>query len=506
MAIKSLTLDDLRVSAESCGLSLSDGELAQYLELMEPRLAAYQLIEAMDDVVPETACQCRKAYRPLPDENRYNAWYQRTAIKGASEGRLKDYRVALKDNIFLAGIPMMNGSSLLAGHVPQFDATVVTRLLAAGAEIVGKTHCEYFCLSGGSHTNSSGPVHNPHRHGFAAGGSSSGAAVVVALNEADMAIGGDQGGSIRMPAALCGIVGMKPTYGLVPCTGVMSLERSLDHIGPMTRTVADNALMLEVIAGDDGLDTRSRLVQGKAYTDALNQDVAGLRIGILQQGFASPHQDAEVSARVRQAGARFQRLGADVFEVSVPDHTVALAAYMPILTEGVALTLFHGDGYGAGGHDVYSLPLMDALHRWRTHADELAPTAKFVLLLGQHMLHHHGNRHYAKAMNIVRRIRRAYDDALASCDLLLMPTTPITAKPMPLPGAPLEHYIRSSYDLGANTAPFNLTHHPSLSFPCGLVDGLPVGTMLVGKHFDEMTLYRAAHAFERSFDWTDHAG
>ena len=160
----------------------------------------------------------------------------------------------MKDNICLAGVPMMNGASTLEGYVPDVDATVVQRILDAGGTIVGKSVCEYFCFSGGSHTSSSGPVHNPHRQGYSAGGSSSGSAALVAAGEVPMALGGDQGGSIRMPASFCGIYGMKPTHGLVPYTGIMPIELTIDHTGPMTATVEDNALLLEVLAGPDGLD------------------------------------------------------------------------------------------------------------------------------------------------------------------------------------------------------------------------------------------------------------
>ena len=156
----------------------------------------------------------------------------------------------------LAGVPMMNGAATMEGYIPDIDATVVHRILDAGGTIVGKAHCEYFCLSGGSHTSATGPVHNPHKMGYSAGGSSSGSAVLVALGEVDMALGGDQGGSIRMPASFCGIYGMKPTHGLVPYTGIMPIEIYVDHTGPMTANVADNALLLEVLAGPDGYDPR----------------------------------------------------------------------------------------------------------------------------------------------------------------------------------------------------------------------------------------------------------
>ncbi len=162
--------------------------------------------------------------------------------------------MALKDNVALAGVPMMNGASTLEGFVPASDATIVTRMLDAGATILGKAVCEHFCLSGGSHTSDPGPVHNPHRIGYSAGGSSSGSGALVAAGEVDLAIGGDQGGSIRIPASYCGIVGMKPTHGLVPYTGVMPIETTIDHTGPMTASVGDNALLLEVLAGPDGLD------------------------------------------------------------------------------------------------------------------------------------------------------------------------------------------------------------------------------------------------------------
>ena len=208
----------------------------------------------------------------------------KTSVKGASKGPLKGKTVALKDNVMLAGVPMMNGAATLEGYVPDLDATIVTRILDAGGEIVGKAHCEAFCLSGGSHTNASGPVHNPHKMGYSAGGSSSGSAALVVAGEVDMAIGGDQGGSIRIPASYCGIVGLKPTHGLVPYTGVMPIEIFIDHTGPMTANVADNALMLETLAGPDGYDPRQYNVETHAYTEALGGEAKGLRIAVVSEG------------------------------------------------------------------------------------------------------------------------------------------------------------------------------------------------------------------------------
>src|SRR5947207_2492058 len=179
--------------------------------------------------------------------------------------------------------------------------------LDAGGEIAGKAVCEYFCVSGGSHTSSTGPVHNPRKRGYSAGGSSSGSAALVAAGEVDMAMGGDQAGSIRIPASHCGIVGLKPTFGLVPYTGIGLLEITIDTCGPMTATVADNALLLEVIAGPDGLDTRQRGIAASRYTDALPGNINGLRIAVIKEGFGHANSEADVDARVREAAQRFAK-------------------------------------------------------------------------------------------------------------------------------------------------------------------------------------------------------
>src|SRR5882672_10085002 len=236
---------------------------------MAPSVGAYNAIDQLPDNLPPVRYPRDAGRRPSREENRYNAWYCKTDVRGARSGKLKGRTVVVKDNVMLAGVPMMNGASTLVGYVPEVDATVVTRILDAGGTIVGKSHCEYFCASGGSHTNATGPVHNPHRMGHSAGGSSSGSAVLVALGEADMAIGGDQGGSIRIPSSFCGIYGMKGTHGLVPYTGVMPIEITLDHTGPMTGNVRDNALLLEVLAGADGVDPRQIAPKVAEYTKEL---------------------------------------------------------------------------------------------------------------------------------------------------------------------------------------------------------------------------------------------
>src|SRR2546425_1642318 len=301
MAVQIPSPEQMREVASRCGLSLSSADAESFRQLFTGYVEAYNAVDAMPDEVPAVRYPRTPGYRPGPEENRHNAWYRKTSVKGAPSGKLKGKRVAVKDNIMLAGVPMMNGASTLEGYVPDFDATVVSRILDEGGEIAGKAHCEYFCLSGGSHTNATGPVHNPHRMGYSAGGSSWGSAVLVALGEVDMAIGGDQGGSIRMPASFCGIYGMKPTHGLVPYTGIMPIEIYVDHTGPMTATVRDNALLLEVIAGPDGYDPRQYSPKVHRYTESLGAGIDGLRIALVKEGFGLPKSERDVDAKVRRA-------------------------------------------------------------------------------------------------------------------------------------------------------------------------------------------------------------
>jgi len=504
MAVPSLTPAQLLAAADKVGLSLTEDDVSSYLELLAPYISAYNLVDQMADNLPVVRYPRTPGYFPDPTENTHGAWYVRTSVKGAPEGKLAGKRIALKDNIMLAGVPMMNGNAILEGYVPDVDATLVTRILDADGEIIGKTHCENYCISGGSHTNAKGPVQNPWKRGHTSGGSSSGSGVVVALGEADMAIGGDQGGSIRMPAAWCGIVGMKATHGLVPYTGIMPIEIYVDHAGPMTMNVADNARLLEVIAGTDDLDPRQyhTLKPGTLdYSSGLKQDIKGLRIGIVKEGFGRPESEADVDAAVRAAADQLRALGAVVEEISIPEHLLGAALWTPIGAEGLTETMMFGAGYGCSRRDLYVTSLVDKLHGWELRADQLSETTKLLTVLGVHMKAHYGNRFYGKAMNQSRRLRATYDVALAKHDVLVMPTMPMKATPIPPPDAPRALYVQRALEMIGNTSPFDITHHPALTVPCGMSDGLPVGLMLAGKHFDEATIYKAAYAFEQSGDW-----
>lgn len=501
--VKRPTLDQMKGIVASLHMNMSEREVAEYLDVLEETFTAYDRVAQLPDNLPEVRYPRTPGYRPTADENALNAWAVKSEVRGAAHGPMSGKSVVLKDNVCLAGVPLMNGASTLEGYVPDVDATIVTRMLDAGATIVGKAHCEFFCLSGGSHTSAMGPVHNPYRYGYATGGSSSGSAALVGSGEVEMAIGGDQGGSIRMPSGWCGIYGMKPTHGLVPYTGVMPIEATIDHTGPMTANVADNALMLEVIAGADGLDPRQYDVRVDKYTTALGRGVSGLRIGVVTEGFGHPNSEADVDASVRSAAEQYRHLGATVDEISIPMHLDGLAIWTPIALEGLQAQMMHGNGMGFNWEGMYTTSLLDAHSNWRSRADELSRTLKISMMAGEYFISHHRGHFYAKAQNLGRLLRKRYDEALSQYDLLLMPTLPMKATPIPPQDAPLALYCQRGFEMLANTAPFDVSGHPAMSVPCGLNQGLPVGMMLIGGRYEESSIYRAAHAFEQLGDWRD---
>lgn len=505
MAVTLPTKNQLREISEEIGLDIKADEVAEYLELMEPAIESYNYIDKIPDNIPSVKYPRTPGYKPRDDENKFNAWSVKTTVVGNSRGKLKGKRVVLKDNVMLAGVPFMNGSATLEGYHPEIDATVVTRLLDAGATIVGKAHCENFCFSCGSHTNSTGPCHNPYKMGYMAGGSSSGSAVLVSVGEADMAIGGDQGGSIRMPASWCGIYGMKPTHGLVPYTGIMPIEITVDHTGPMTNNVEDNAQMLEVIAGLDGLDPRQVSIKTHKYTDFLKgkEGINNLKIAVVKEGFQQEGFEKDVNEKVNTALKKMQSMGAIVEQVTIPMHLEAPKILSPIYFEGGTQTMMQGDGYGVSRPDLYVTSLMDFHRNWRTRANELPETVKLVTLLGTYIKKYYGSRYYGKATNLTRLLRGAYDKVLSKYDLLAMPTTAAKAQKLPKTDASVKEVVQSALPLylNGNTQPFNATHHPAMAIPCGMSDGLPVSIMLIGKHFDEPTIYQAAHAFQESTNW-----
>jgi amidase len=499
--VKRPTIEQLQKIVQSLHMSMSEREVGEYLDVLEGTMQAYDRIAQLPDYLPEVRYPRTPGTRPSPSENPLGAWFVKSEVRGAPYGPLAGKRIVLKDNICLAGVPMMNGASTLEGYVPDLDATVAARILDAGGTIVGKAHCEYFCLSGGSHTSAAGPVHNPYKIGYSAGGSSSGCAALVGSGEIEMAIGGDQGGSVRMPSSFSGCYGMKATHGLVPYTGAMPIEATIDHLGPMTATVADNALLLEAIAGADGLDPRQYNVRVDKYTAALGRGVAGLRIGVLTEGFRHPSSEPDVDQKVREAAERFRALGATVEEISIPMHLDGLAIWTPIALEGLQAQMMHGNGMGFNWQGLYTTSLLDAHANWRARANELSRTLKISMLGGEYFLRQYRGHFYAKAQNLVRLLRKTYEQAFSRVDLLLMPTTPMKATPLPPQDAPLSLYCQRGFEMLPNTTPFSVCGNPGMNVPCGLSAGLPVGMQLVAAHYNESTIYRAAHAFEQLGDW-----
>lgn len=500
MSIESPTEGDILRVAETLGIRLSEQEVESYRAMAEASLAGLSVLDEFEIAPPTPRYARGEIVWPATDDNILGAWYVKCRIEGASSGKLSGKTVALKDTVLLADVPLANGSSILQGYVPKVDAQIVERMLDAGATILGKSVCEMYCFSGGSHTSATGPVRNPHNPRRSAGGSSSGSAALVANGDVDLAIGCDQGGSIRIPASFCGVYGMKGTHGLVPYTGVLGMDPSIDHAGPMTRTVADNALALEVLAGADGIDSRQYLPHTESYTEVLGQSVEGLRIGLLQEGFSSESSEPDVDEKVREAAQRLAELGATVREVSVPLHSIGAAVCLARLP-GIVELMFHTDGFNLGRQDPIELGFMSAQRQWRERANELTPNLKLVLLIAELVKEHSGFAYPAKAENLVPHLRGAYDQALREVDLLLMPTTPMKATPFPEAAAPPEVMVNLANGQNANTMAYNNTHHPAMSIPCALSEGLPVGMMLVGRHFEEATIYRAAYAFEQSGDW-----
>jgi amidase len=500
MAVQRPAPDDLAAIARQFHFRIPQERMPAFEALVEGFLAPYDRLDELEEPRRQPRYPRDGGAAPRPEENRLGAWAWRVRIEGAGGGPLAGRTVAIKDNVAVAGVPMRNGTALLDGYVPDEDATVVERVLDAGGTILGKAVCESLCFSGGSHTADSGPVRNPYDPARSTGGSSTGSAALVATGEVDMAIGGDQGGSVRIPSCWSGIYGLKPTWGLVPYTGAFPIEASLDHLGPMAATTRDVALLLSVLAGPDGLDPRQHAgLQATDYLGALTGDIAGLRLAVVREGFGiAGLSEADVDEAVREAARAFGRLGAKVEEVSIPWHRDAMAVWNAIAVEGATAIMVAGEGMARGAKGHYATGLVDAFGEGRrAGGDRLSGTVKLTVLAGQWMAEAHRGRYYAKAQNLARTATAAYDEVLAGYDLLVMPTLPLKATELPEPGCPMEVYVARALEMIPNTAPFDVTGHPAMNVPCAISEGLPVGMMLVGRHADEGTVLRAADAFER---------
>jgi amidase len=500
--VRTPTIEEILDIADAYGMSISVEEAESYQGMMAGTIKSYHRLDDLPEPKLPVKYPRATGRRATPEENPYNAWYWKSEVKGKSRGPLAGKTVVLKDNICLAGVPMMNGASVLEGFVPDIDATVVTRILDAGGTILGKAANTYLCFDGGSATTATGMVENPHKKGHSSGGSSAGSAVLVATGEADMALGGDQGGSIRIPACWTGIYGHKPTHGLVPYTGVFPIEQTLDHTGPMANNVTDIANLLQVIAGSDGYDPRQIGTKTQNYVKALGKGVKGMTIGIVKEGFGHANSERAVDQKVKAAAEKFKKLGAKVKQISIPMHLYGLDIWNAVAVEGATELMLKGNSMGTNWEGYYTTSLLDAYaHGWRSRPDDLSITVKLVMLLGQFMHHNYHGHYYAKAQNLSRMLRESYDAALAEVDLLLMPTLPQQATKLPAEDCSYEEYVDAALNMLTNTAPFDCSGHPAMSVPCAMNNGLPIGMMLIGKRYDDASVIQAAHAFEQSGDW-----
>jgi aspartyl-tRNA(Asn)/glutamyl-tRNA(Gln) amidotransferase subunit A len=413
--------------------------------------------------------------------------------------------VALKDNLCTRGVRTTASSRMLEHYVPPYDATVVTRLERAGAVIVGKTNCDEFAMGSTNENSAFGPVHNPWALDRIPGGTSGGSAVAVAAGLTPMALGSDTGGSIRTPAAFCGVVGLKPTYGRVSRYGLIAHASSLDQIGPLARTVHDAALTLGVLAGPDPADATSAAEPVPDYTAALTGDVRGVRIGVPRALFDGI--DAEVSRATDAALDVLKARGATLVDVDLPHARYATPVYYLVSTAEASSNLARYDGVRYGfradpgpGTGDQGLRAMYA----RTRAQGFGPEVKRRIMLGTYVLSAgYYDAYYLKAQQARTLILRDYDEAFTHVDLVAMPTSPTPAVRL---GERVEDPVQM-YLMDVFTVSANLAGLPAISVPCGFTRGqtlgeLPIGLQLMGRRFDEATLLRVADAYERDTEWS----
>lgn len=494
MSIRRPSTDRLHELAGVNHFSIKPEEEASYVALFDRILEQYDALEARKAATVVVAGR-DPGFRPMDEDNFCNAFVRKVSISGAVEGPLKGKRFGIKDNISIAGVPMTCGSAVIE-FAPQQDATIIDRLLSAGADIVAVVNMDNLAFSGAGDTSAYGPTRNPHDGTRLAGGSSGGSAAALFSGEVDVTIGGDQAGSIRIPASWCGVVGLKPTYGLVPYTGILGYDLTFDHTGPMARTVREVAETLAVIAGKDPNDPRQREVPVADYVGALNRrDLKGVRIGVLKEGFGTVGHEPDVDATVVKASKALEALGASITEVSYPGHAMAGPIVWGVFAEGVTGT-FQGNGHGYHWDGAYVPELSQAFGTGLGQRGNLMPLqAKFNLMLGTFMREDYQGQFYAKAQNMRLDLRAGYDALFEQVDVLLMPTTPMKAHAHN-PDQSAEELVLAGWNMVANTAPFNMTGHPALSVPCGTSEGLPVGMMLVGRKFEDQLLLSVANVFE----------
>ncbi len=427
-------------------------------------------------------------------QNHQTAFAGQTSRAPGTGHPLNGIPMALKDNLCTRGVRTTCASKILRNFIPPYDSTVAERLSQAGSVMVGKANMDEFAM--GSSTENSGffSTANPWDLGRVPGGSSGGSAAAVAADEVIFALGSDTGGSIRLPAAFCGVVGLKPTYGRVSRYGLVAYASSLDQIGPLTKDVTDCALVLNAIAGYDPKDSTSAPVEVPDYTAFLHRDLKGLKIGVPREYFG-PGLDAEVDAVIRKALAKLEDLGAICEETNLPHTEYALPAYYLIAPAEASSNLARYDGVRYGHRSAQAEDIISMFQN--TRVEGFGSEVKRRIMLGTYVLSSgYYDAYYLKALKVRTLIKQEFDRVFEKYDLLVSPTAPVTAFRFGDKEDPLAMYLTD-----VCTIPVNLAGLPGISIPAGFAQNLPVGLQLIGRPFGEGTLLQAAHAYEQSTEW-----
>ncbi|HVO94901.1 MAG TPA: Asp-tRNA(Asn)/Glu-tRNA(Gln) amidotransferase subunit GatA [Terriglobales bacterium] len=464
--------------------------------LRRRELSSVELTEAVFQRIADTDAQVR-AYLTLDRDAAFAAAQQADERLKESGGHspLRGIPVAVKDNFLTRGLRTNCASKILGDFMPPYDATTVRKLREAGAVIVGKTNMDEFAMGSSAENSAFFVTHNPWNLQRIPGGSSGGSAAAVAADQCIAALGTDTGGSIRQPAACCGIVGLKPTYGRVSRYGIIAFASSMDQVGPMTKDVRDAALLLETLAGHDPADSTSadRLVP--RYSDALKEPIKGLRIGVPKEYFVAG-MDEEVEHTVRKAVVELEQQGARVEEIRLPHTEYAVAVYYIVATAEASSNLARYDGMRFGRR----AEAKDLTTTYRVSRDEgFGAEVKRRIMLGTYVLSAgYYDAYYLKAQRVRTLIKHDFEEAFKHCDVILTPTTPTTAFRL---GEkiqdPLQMYLSDIFTISVNLAGL-----PALSLPCGFDgEGMPIGLQIIGKPFDEATILRVAYRYEQATEW-----
>jgi len=461
--------------------------------LIKQEVSAKEITEAFISRIDEVESHVR-AFITITTETALAKAMEVDRRLAAGEGisPLAGIPMGLKDNLCTKGILTTCGSKILENFIPPYDATVVSRLAQRGAVLIGKLNMDEFAMGSSNETSRFFPTRNPWDLNRVPGGSSGGPAAAVAAGEVAFSLGTDTGGSIRQPASFCGIVGMKPTYGLVSRYGAVAYASSLDQIGPMTKNVTDCALVLQEIAGQDPLDSTSVGYMPPNYRKALVNDIKGLRIGIPKEYFVAGLEPG-VKKAVEAAIAKLEELGAVCKEVSLPHTEYALAAYYIISPAEASSNLAKFDGVSYGFRNTAASDVMEMY--MKTRREGFGPEVKRRIMLGTYALSAgYYDAYYLKALKVRTLVKQDFARAFEHVDVLAAPTAPMVAFKL---GERIEDPL-AMYLIDTFTIPVNMAGVPGISIPCGLSEGMPVGLQLIGKPFSEALLFRVAYTYEQN--------